>query len=399
LKIVILCAYFQPEFGYREYYYSKNLAKLGHEVHVITSDRILRISGWENIAKSAGYVTGFHRGTGVFELDGFTMHRHPTIFEYERLIFLRGISNTLRSIKPDIVHIIENGFAYSIPVMIHKQDIGYKVIYEIEISLSQTHLLKRIEYLQYYLIKKPLLEYMISRADMLNICTDQVELFLRKNIKASGGKIHRMVLGADPDIFYTNTDERFEIRSMLKISDDQVLFVTASKIEPQKRFDMLIRAIGTVKRENPNVRLLIVGSGNESVIDELREITKSENLEDTIIFYPFVKRTELRKFYNAADIGIWTQATITSLEAMACGLPIIVPNDEATHHLVEDGNGQSYEYQNWDQLVECLRYYMLLENRIESSKKAKIAFNAKYDYLTLTKKLVDNVYLPVLNNS
>ena len=36
-------------------------------------------------------------------------------------------------------------------------------------------------------------------------------------ISESRGKIHRMVLGADPDLFYVNHYERAEIRERLKI--------------------------------------------------------------------------------------------------------------------------------------------------------------------------------------
>lgn len=396
LKIVILCAYFQPELGYREYYYARNLAKLGHDVIVITSDRIIPIPGWENIAKAAGYDTSRYRGVGISKLDGFTLHRLPVLFEYDKLIILRGVSALLSSIKPDIVHIIENGFVYSIPVMLHKQSIGYKVIYEIEISLAPTHLLRKKEYAEYYLAKKPLLKYMISRSDRLNICTDQVQDFLNKQITESRGKIHRMPLGADPDLFYVDSQERVEVRGMLNISEDDILTLTSGKIEPQKHYDVLIKSINTIKKDYPKVKLLIVGSGAADAMAELKKIAKTEGILDSVIFHQFVKRTELRKFYNAADVGIWTQATITALEAIACGLPIIVPKDDATCHLVEESNGESYEYCDCLQLADCLRHYMSLENRMEARKQAIIIFKNKYSYLTLAKQLVDDIYLPVL---
>jgi glycosyltransferase involved in cell wall biosynthesis len=396
LKIVIFCAYFQPELGYREYYYARNLAKLGHEVTVITSDRIMPYPGWENIAKSAGYDTSRYRGAGVSQLDGFTLYRLSVLFEYERLIVFRGVSKLLSLIKPDIVHIIENGFVYSLPVIFHKQSIGYKVIYEIEISISSTHLLRKREYVEYYLAKKPLLKYMIGRSDGLNICTNQVQDFLYKQIKESRGKIHRIPLGADPDLFYMNSQERADARKMLNVAEDEILILTSGKIEPHKHYDVLIKSVGAVKNEYPRIKLLIVGSGTENAVTELKKIAESEGILDLVIFHPFVKNTELRKFYNAADIGTWTRATITMLEAIACGLPVIVPNMDATCHLVEEGNGLLYEYCNYSQLTDCLKLYMIPENRMESRKRAISVFEQKYSYLTLAKQLVDELYLPVL---
>lgn len=396
MKIIIFCAYFQPELGYREYYYARNLAKLGHDVVVVTSDRVIPIPGWENIAKAAGYDVSRYRGIGVSQLEGFTLHRLPVLFEYDRLIILRGVSELLRSIKPDIVHIIENGFVYSLPVIFHKQSIGYKVIYEIEISISSTHLLRKKEYIEYYLAKKPLLKYMISRSDKMNICTDQVQVFLNKQIAGSIGKIYRMPLGADPDLFYVNPQERVEIRKMLNIAEDEILVLTSGKIEPHKHYDVLIKAVRIVKSKYPKIKLLIVGSGTDDVITELKNIAKAEGILDAMAFHPFVKRIELRKFYNAADIGVWTQATITIIEAIACGLPIVVPSDNSTYHLVEDGNGLSYEYSNYSQLIDCLGHYMIPENRIEACKRAITVFDYKYSYLALVKRLVDEIYLPVL---
>ena len=399
MKIVILCAYFQPELGYREYYYPRNLAKLGHDVSVVTSDRIIPFPNWEDIAKAAGHNISRFRDSGTSKLNGFTLYRLPVLFEYERLLFLRGVTKLLSAIRPDVVHIIENGMGYSIPVALRKRSLGYKLVYEIEISFSPGHMLRKREYAEYFLVKKPLLRYMIGKADKLNICSDQVREFLQDQIRSSRNKIRSTVLGADPDLFYINHEERSETRNAMGVTEDEILIISASKIEPQKLYDMLIKYFGILKHEFPKVRLLIVGSGDADHMKFLKRAAEIEGIRDSLLFYPFVKKTELRKFYNAADIGVWTQATITMLEAVACGLPIIVPNDKATRHLVEDGNGQAYGYRNWTQLVDCLKYYMNTENRIEACKKAIMTFESKYSYLTLARQLVDDVYMPVLSES
>ena len=37
--IVHVQSYFQPHLGYQEYFLCKSMARLGHDVHIITSDR------------------------------------------------------------------------------------------------------------------------------------------------------------------------------------------------------------------------------------------------------------------------------------------------------------------------------------------------------------------------
>ncbi|MGB9596892.1 MAG: glycosyltransferase family 4 protein, partial [Candidatus Poribacteria bacterium] len=322
MNIVILCAYFQPELGYREYYYARNLAKLGHEVNVITSDRILFIRDWENIAKSIGCEVSRYRKIGRSEIDGFMVYRTPVLFEYDRFIVPYGIKKILLNIKPDVVHIIENGFVFSFPAAIYKKSLNCGLIYEIEFSLTSTHLLRSKEYYEYYFFKKPIIKYLVRKADRLNICTDEVSEFFYKHISESKEKINRMSLGADPDFFYENYKERQDLRVMMNIADDEVLIVTSGKIELHKRYDVLIKSISSIKNEYPKIKFLIIGSGAESAIKNILDIAQNEGIKENIILKPFAKRDELRKFYNASDIGVWTRATITILEAMGCGLPV-----------------------------------------------------------------------------
>lgn len=393
-----MCAYFQPELGYREYYYARNLAKLGHEVNVITSDRIFFIPNWENIARSLGDNISRYRDIGKSEMDGFTINRIPILFEYDRFIIPHGIKKILSSIKPDIVHIIENGFMFSFPAAFYKRSLGYRLIYEIEFSLTPTHLLRNKEYYEYYFVKKPIIKYFVKKADKLNICTDEVCEFFYKHMSGSKEKINRMTLGADPDFFYEDYNERRDLRISMGIADDEVLITTSGKIEPHKRYDVFIKSISSIKNEYPRIKFLIIGSGTESAIKDILDMAQKESIKDNIILKPFAKKEELRKLYNASDIGVWTRATITTLEAIGCGLPVIIPNIQSTKHLVEDGNGLLYEYGDPSQLADRLKYYMLQENRIKAREKALNAFRNKYSYLTLAKQLVNNVYMSVLKN-
>ncbi len=392
LKIVILCTYFQPELGYREYYYARNLAKLGHEINVITSNRVLFFPGWENIAQSLGCDISRYKGTGSSQMDGFVINRIPTLFEYDRFVIPRGMKRLLCSIGPDIVHIIENGFAFSFPAAFYKKSFGYRLVYEIEFSLAPTHLTRSKEYYEYYFVKKHIIKYMTKKADKLNICTEQVYNFFYNHISESREKINRMVLGADPEFFYEDHNERLSMRNILNIADDEVLIVTSGKIESHKRYDVIIKSISSIKDKYPKIRFLIVGSGTETAIKGILDLAKKESIGKNIILKPFVNKIDLRKFYNASDIGVWTQATITTLEAIACGLPVIIPNTQSTAHLVDDGNGLLYEYANVAQLVDCLEHYMSSENRKMAKMRALEAFRKKYNYLTLAKQLVDNVY-------
>ena len=54
MKIAHVVSYIQPEFGYEEYYTAREQAALGHEVHVITSDRIFPFNDVEKMLSDIG---------------------------------------------------------------------------------------------------------------------------------------------------------------------------------------------------------------------------------------------------------------------------------------------------------------------------------------------------------
>lgn len=74
--------------------------------------------------------------------------------------------------------------------------------------------------------------------------------------------------------------------------------IAAGRLSPVKGFDILIKSFKIFLREFPNLKLYILGTGNE--YDSLNKLIKSENLEDKIKLigfvdnvYPYFKNAEL----------------------------------------------------------------------------------------------------------
>src|SRR3989338_6235374 len=104
MKIVHLMGYFMPEFGYQEYYLAKEHAKMGHDVHVIASDRLYP---FKNIKKmfedSCLRYYGRKRKAALSRIEGIKVHWLPRIIEYNDFILCRNLKQTLEKIRPDIV--------------------------------------------------------------------------------------------------------------------------------------------------------------------------------------------------------------------------------------------------------------------------------------------------------
>ena len=88
---------------------------------------------------------------------------------------------------------------------------------------------------------------------------------IKDDLVASGAQPERVtvVLNAiDPAAFKRDTKKEAAARAALGLHPDQFVIGAVGRLEPQKRFDLLIDAVAMVHRSHPNVRLLIAGDGS-----------------------------------------------------------------------------------------------------------------------------------------
>jgi len=108
-------------------------------------------------------------------------------------------------------------------------------------------------------------------------------------------------------------------------------------------------------------------------MEKLRGLVSSAGLNDKIFFKDFVPNLELPQYYNAADIGVWPGAhSITVIEAIATGLPVIVPEDDLAYKvLFENKAALGFERGKPDAITKKITE--LVENH---NLRSKIANNA-----------------------
>ncbi|HEV8644080.1 MAG TPA: glycosyltransferase family 4 protein [Burkholderiales bacterium] len=132
---------------------------------------------------------------------------------------------------------------------------------------------------------------------------------------------------------------RAEIRARhgIGLTDFLVLFVGMNF--EVKGLDSIIAAVAKARRARPeaNIRLLVVGRGNEG---KFARIAQSFGIAEAVTFAG--KQVDgIERYYRAADIFIMLSAFDTFglvvLEAMAAGLPVIVSTNVGAKDLVDEG--------------------------------------------------------------
>lgn len=129
------------------------------------------------------------------------------------------------------------------------------------------------------------------------------------------------------------------IRSQLGWTADNFVVLSMRSWEPIYGVDVLIRGFALAAKTFPQLRLLLLGQGSQEV--QLRQIIAESRIEDKVHFAGTVSPKELPDYFRAADL--YTSASysdgssISLLEALACGLPVLLSDIPANCEWVMPG--------------------------------------------------------------
>lgn len=357
LKIVHLTDYFIPPMGYQEYFLAQEHRRMGHRVTVVTSDRYFPFADYQNtVGKKFGARL---RSQGNHREDGLSVVRLGVWFEHPRggFIVLKGLEETLRSLKPDIVFADGIFSPVALQVALLKSKFDFKLIYDNHASDFNTDfqatLLSRIYLMFLRLVHAPLVKQ--SADKIVAIGTSEKEL-VSLLFSIPPNQIPIIYLGADTRVFKPNSKLRDKTRSKLGLMKHDCVLITAGKVNAHKDVDLIIKAIGKIK--NPKLKLLIAGSGPEDYLNSLHQLTERLDLEKQIIFLGAYLKNEIIAIYNAADVGIWAGDLTNSIqEGMACGLPLIladkITKTQSSAHLLAE-NGAAFTRGNLSSLTNAI---------------------------------------------
>lgn len=142
-------------------------------------------------------------------------------------------------------------------------------------------------------------------------------------------------------IIYNGIDtERFKPAPSDLRDDTKFTVLCASRLSRRKGFRYAIEAFAQLVKSHPEVRLFIAG-GEGDAEQELFEQVRKLGIYDSVTFFGYVPNSDFPRYYNAADVFVFPSLnegmSNSMLEAMACGLPIIMTPTGGAEELVEDG--------------------------------------------------------------
>lgn len=148
-------------------------------------------------------------------------------------------------------------------------------------------------------------------------------------------KIDIIVNAVQPERFQIRGTGK-EIRKEFGIPQKETVIAIIARLCDYKNHENLIRALAIAHKKNPRITLLIIGDG--PLRKELEALSEQLDLKKKVIFTGV--RQDVPQILNAVDIAAlcsyYEGTSITVLEAMAAGKPVIASRIMGNCDVVED---------------------------------------------------------------
>lgn len=212
-----------------------------------------------------------------------------------------------------------------------------------------------------------------------------VSNYIKKQVDtiAPTNKVHTVYNGIDLSRFTSaQTSDTQYTREAFKLSPTDFVAIFTGRLDPIKGIKELMQAMLLLK-DYPQIKLLVVGGsnyGNSTENDFVKELRNMVNqLNDRVIFTGHLPYDAIPSILALADIGVIPSTcedalTLSSLEDMAVGLPLVVTRSGGIPEAVDEECAIVVEKDERlpESLAENIRY--LFENK---EKRAQMAAHAK----------------------
>ena len=143
--------------------------------------------------------------------------------------------------------------------------------------------------------------------------------------------------GIDAEQFRRDPTRRLLARHALGLTSEEIAVVAVGRLEPQKRFDLLLRAFAPLAARRPELKLFIAGDGSSRQMLEAERERLGLGRASRLLGHV----ADPADIYQAADVFVQSadyEGTPNAvLEAMAFEVPIVATDAGGTRELIRHG--------------------------------------------------------------
>lgn len=253
----------------------------------------------------------------------------------------------IRKFRPDVIH-VHNEFGMGFSALRIARKLNIPVVYTLHSEYN-----KYLFYITFPGAKK--LAEKLSYQYM-KYFANHVDVMISPSAKAqeyiNDVGIEKEVLlvpnNADVDAFSRdsrNMQRRHEIRQSMGTTDDKLIFCFVGRVGKEKSIDDLIDFWKNADIPEEKVELWVIGGGPE--LSNLKNKVEKMEMTDCVRFTDSLDHSAIPEYLWACDFyataSLSEMHSVSMLEAMAAGLPVLQRLDEQNKSQINDGvNGYIY---------------------------------------------------------
>ncbi|MCW5937954.1 MAG: glycosyltransferase family 4 protein [Fimbriimonadaceae bacterium] len=358
---------------------SKELVKLGIEVHVVTKHTPLAPD--EEIEPSGVHVHRVH------------LDQEPHNFVHEIQLLNKATDLRVRRLledwrpggQPTLFHAHdwlsldaarELKYEYQLPVVatVHATEWGRN-------NGIRTGISKYIHDQEYWLTYE---------AWRVIVCSQFMQEEVERYFSCPADKVDVIYNGVDPAKFEfdATAEEEATWRGRLARPDENIVMYVGRFVR-EKGIHILLNAASAVLAEEPNTKFVIVGGGYR---ENLERFVRWYGLRDKVLFTGFMANRSLHQLYRVADVAVFPSLYepfgIVALEGMAAGCAVVASDAGGLNEVVlhDETGTSSYAGDHGSLAWAILRVLREPERAAKLKKKARARLDTDFNWENIARQ-------------
>lgn len=167
-----------------------------------------------------------------------------------------------------------------------------------------------------------------------------------------------------------NVQDVNNLRAKLNIPQDAFIACFVGRVASEKSIDVTLEYLAKTLQKDDNIYFVVIGDG--PALNEFKELANKLGISDKVRFTGRVEHEDLPAYYMMSKLYLTSSLSemnsISMLEAMAMGLPVLQRVDEINKDQIEEGKN-GYLFNTEKEMYKYLKYLSNLDE--ESYKKIK----------------------------
>lgn len=333
MKIVhlCLCSFFPDNYSYQENMLPKYHKKLGYDVEVIASTQSFDKQG------KVCYLDNVGTYQNEYDIKVTRLAYKSNSKIWKKLKRYIGVFEAISKAEPDVLFIHGGQFLDIDQVVKYIKlhpDVKVYVDNHADFTNSATNwfsknILHRIVWKH---TEHKIEPYTRKFYGVLPVRVD----FLKNVYGLPADKCELLVMGADDELVERakTSGARERIRKQYGIKNDDFLIITGGKINKWKTQTLLLmQAVQNIS--NPNVKLIVFGSVNDELIEQVKALSDSNKVQ----YIGWISSEDTYDYFEASDLVVFPgRHSVMWEQVTGQGKPMIVKDWPGTHHVDLGGN-------------------------------------------------------------